>query len=57
MAHGGQDPNVGEVRALSSEVFKELPEDDKDKWREVARQGLAASQAHAKITDPNDRAE
>lgn len=57
MAHEGQEPNVGKARALSSELFKELPEDEQEKWRQVAQQRLAASQAHAKITDPNDRAE
>ncbi|CAE7088272.1 unnamed protein product [Rhizoctonia solani] len=54
-ASRGDGPNVGEARALSSQLFKKLPEDEQDKWKEVARQRLAAARAHSKLTDPNDR--
>ncbi|KAG9085204.1 hypothetical protein FRC06_003704, partial [Ceratobasidium sp. 370] len=44
--------SVGQMCHFSSLVFKNLPADQQEHWRQVAREELAADQATATLTDP-----
>ncbi|KAG8713012.1 hypothetical protein FRC08_013794 [Ceratobasidium sp. 394] len=48
----GTKLTVGKMRHFSSRVFKNLPEDRQEHWRQVAKEELAADQAAATLTDP-----